>query len=45
MFIEKESEVSKMYFVKLYVKFYWEICPKEFIFNKVGEKSIMYLNK
>ena len=45
MFIEKESEVYKMYFVKSYVKFYWKSCPKEFIFNKVGEKSIMYLNK
>ena len=43
--IEKESEVYIMYFVKQYVKFYWEVVQRNLYLTKLEKKSIMYLNK
>lgn len=38
--IEKESEVYIMYFVKQYVKFYWEVVQKNLYLTKLEKKVL-----
>ena len=41
----KESwSLLKIILLTCYYKLIWKICSKEFIYNKIGEKNIMYLN-
>ena len=38
--IEKESEVYIMYFVKQYVKFYWEVVQRNLYLTKLEKKVL-----
>ena len=41
----KESwSLLKIILLTCYYKLIWKSCSKEFIYNKIGEKNIMYLN-